>query len=533
MLVNLEQARKRAKELVRSGRAATLAEAQREIARELGYASWPKLVHAFDRTNVVAALRRARRRARRPRARAARGASRPSGRIRGWRSASATRRGFATAPAPAGRWSGPPLFYVARSRVAVDTVTAAARPARARSGPERPGRRGVDEPLDRVRARRCAARTAAARRGAAPDDNDSLYHSVEPADDACLRLLLERHATVNGTNALHHALDYERLEPVRLLLEHGGDPNESSDWPALHHAVLRGRSPEFVRLLVEHGADPRARDGHGRTAYQHAFRRGRADLATTLEQLGSPTDVQPADRALNAIAAGGDVAARSLDEDAPDVLIELAMSDAETLARVVDAVGPDVQRAVGRRPTRNAAAPGGLVRSPGARRAPPTARRRPERRGRDGVRDADRLGGGGLPLHARPPERQLLGSRRRLRRGRPAPGRRGRDDPVQGCRDVLVAPVGLAPFFDSRARRVESSSESRREGNDVSGTVSESENPAIPSPTPKATRPEDEPGLVAEPARPAGPPPPLLPLEPARRGLRLPQGLRAASTSRR
>ena len=44
--INLEQARKRAKELVRAGEAPTLAAAQREIARQLGYDSWPKLVHA-------------------------------------------------------------------------------------------------------------------------------------------------------------------------------------------------------------------------------------------------------------------------------------------------------------------------------------------------------------------------------------------------------------------------------------------------------------------------------------------------------
>jgi ankyrin repeat protein len=145
---------------------------------------------------------------------------------------------------------------------------------------------------------------------------------------------------VPGTNALHHALDYERLEPVRLLLEHGGEPNEYPDWPALHHAVLRGRSPEFARLLVAHGADPTARDENGRTAYQHAIRRGSAALAETLRELGSPTEVTGADRALNAIASGGPVDGGALDDDAPDVLIELAMTDATTLARVVAAVGP-------------------------------------------------------------------------------------------------------------------------------------------------------------------------------------------------
>jgi len=46
MKIDIEQARKQAKELVRSGQAETLTDAQRVIARELGYESWPKLVHA-------------------------------------------------------------------------------------------------------------------------------------------------------------------------------------------------------------------------------------------------------------------------------------------------------------------------------------------------------------------------------------------------------------------------------------------------------------------------------------------------------
>ncbi|HEU5363250.1 MAG TPA: ankyrin repeat domain-containing protein [Gaiellaceae bacterium] len=246
----------------------------------------------------------------------------------------------ADAVRPGGPLDLPPLFYVVRSRVATDTVPAARDLLERGADPNGPGgeqwtnlsiacARG-DAPLARLLLEA----------GANPNDNDSLYHSVEPADDACLRLLLAHGATVPGTNALHHALDYERREPVRLLLEHGGDPNDPPTWPALHHATLRGRSPELVRLLVAHGADPAARDENGRTAYQHAVRRGNATAAETLRELGSPTELTDADRALNAIAAGGPVDAAALDSDAPDVLIELGMSDAETLARVVDAVGP-------------------------------------------------------------------------------------------------------------------------------------------------------------------------------------------------
>jgi ankyrin repeat protein len=346
MQINLEQARKRAKELVRSGRAATLAEAQREIAGQLGYESWPKLVHAFDPSTLVerfvahAGERGGASASTSHRALELLDAF-PAIRSDPWVAltlgdASAVR----DAASPGGPLARPPLFYVARSRVAAETVTAARDLLSRGADPNGPGgeewtnlsiacARG-DEPLVRLLLDA----------GAEPNDNDSLYHSVEPREDACLRLLLEHGAIESGTAALHHALDYERLGPVRLLLEHGADPNEPDDRPALHHAVFRGRSPAFVRLLVEHGADLAARDGKGRTAYQHAVRRGRADVAETLRELGSPTAVDDADRALKAIATGGRVDGAALDTDAADVLIELAMTDAQTLARVIDAVGP-------------------------------------------------------------------------------------------------------------------------------------------------------------------------------------------------
>ena len=49
MKIDIAQARKRAKELVKSGQAATLADAQLRIARELGYTGWPALLHATVR----------------------------------------------------------------------------------------------------------------------------------------------------------------------------------------------------------------------------------------------------------------------------------------------------------------------------------------------------------------------------------------------------------------------------------------------------------------------------------------------------
>src|SRR5690606_4293902 len=60
IVIDLEQARTRAKEALARARAADpttpmrLADAQREIARELGYPSWPRLVRDVERFDSVA-----------------------------------------------------------------------------------------------------------------------------------------------------------------------------------------------------------------------------------------------------------------------------------------------------------------------------------------------------------------------------------------------------------------------------------------------------------------------------------------------
>ena len=56
-------------------------------------------------------------------------------------------------------------------------------------------------------------------RGADPDDGESVYHSIEAGSTECLEILLERGATVRGTNALGNA--QRRPDMQRLLLERG------------------------------------------------------------------------------------------------------------------------------------------------------------------------------------------------------------------------------------------------------------------------------------------------------------------------
>jgi len=191
--------------------------------------------------------------------------------------------------------------------------------------------------------------------GADPDDGESLYHSTESPDPACLALLLQHGATAIHTNALAHALDDERLEHVRLLLAAGADPNGHAH---VAHAVRRGRGPEVVRLLAEHGADvdrPGGETWRGdvplRTPYQHARLRARDDLADTLAQLGASTTVDPADAAVESLARGERPTAplpERFDVDAQEVVVLSALGGHVEV--IVEAVGPGFRGVVGGSP---------------------------------------------------------------------------------------------------------------------------------------------------------------------------------------
>ena len=141
--------------------------------------------------------------------------------------------------------------------------------------------------------------------GAQTEDGESLYHSSEHADPACVRLLLEYGASPRGKNALKHMLDCEDAEGLRLLLAAGADPNELNPQgdTALHWAVGRGRSVEIVANLLDAGAAVDARRRDGRTAYALAVRSGQTEAAKLLESGGADTKIETVDRPIGELTA--------------------------------------------------------------------------------------------------------------------------------------------------------------------------------------------------------------------------------------
>jgi ankyrin repeat protein len=68
---------------------------------------------------------------------------------------------------------------------------------------------------------------------------------------------------LDGFPPLIDILDVDRddkIDVMRLLLHYGArvDQRGINDWTPLHYAVVRGNL-EAVKLLLEHGADPQAR----------------------------------------------------------------------------------------------------------------------------------------------------------------------------------------------------------------------------------------------------------------------------------
>lgn len=181
--------------------------------------------------------------------------------------------------------------------------------------------------------------------GANPTDGESLHHAAERFHRQCLELLLEYGADVNargewGNTPLYFLLRYWDLaaspatrQGVLWLLDHGADPGVRCGVEAetsLHAAARTGQDADIVRTLLERGADVNARRGDGRTAWLLAARHGHERLAALLESFGADRERLDAAGELLAACGRGDAdAARRF--AAPEVVASLAGEDLNML----------------------------------------------------------------------------------------------------------------------------------------------------------------------------------------------------------
>lgn len=161
--------------------------------------------------------------------------------------------------------------------------------------------------------------------GADPNDNESLYHSLEAP--ACTRLLLQAGAVVTGTNALGRALDLDDLETFRLLLSRAAGAEELKGGRLLLWAIRRRRSAAHIAALLEAGADPAVRTRDGVSARTQALRYGLPEVAELLREAGVAADPGEDEMFLAACARGDAEAARRIQARRPD--LPMALSEAQ------------------------------------------------------------------------------------------------------------------------------------------------------------------------------------------------------------
>ena len=173
--------------------------------------------------------------------------------------------------------------------------------------------------------------------GADPNDEETPYHAAEGYDEDALKALLEsgRLDSTSLTTLLLRKADWHDTDGIRLLLEHGANPNGMTRWhhTALHQALRRDNRIENIVLLLEHGADFSLREGHsGITGIAIAAHRGRGDVLRLLTERGIAWGLEGADRLLAACATADDVSIRELTAADPTLSVPLLARGGQLLA---------------------------------------------------------------------------------------------------------------------------------------------------------------------------------------------------------
>jgi hypothetical protein len=164
--------------------------------------------------------------------------------------------------------------------------------------------------------------------GADPNDEETPYHAAEGYDHAVLKALLEsgKLNSTSMTTLLVRKGDWHDTEGIRLLLEHGADPNAMAFWKnsPLHHAVLRDNRLANIALMLDHGGDPSLKNLHnGKSAASIAARRGRGDVLRLVAERGFDPILEGAERLIAACATADDAAIGAIVESEPLMVAEL------------------------------------------------------------------------------------------------------------------------------------------------------------------------------------------------------------------
>jgi ankyrin repeat protein len=179
-------------------------------------------------------------------------------------------------------------------------------------------------------------------RGADPNDEETAYHAIESYDNTVLKILLES-GKLNQrslSTALLRKCDWHDLDGLRLVLEHGANPNWMTVWglTALHQAIRRDNRLAIVETLLDRGADPAIPNREGKSAIWIAVRRGRADALDLFEKRGTPINFNGVDALIAGCARNHKETIRSILAAEPQLKSEL-IDEGGTLLAEFSGVG--------------------------------------------------------------------------------------------------------------------------------------------------------------------------------------------------
>lgn len=174
-------------------------------------------------------------------------------------------------------------------------------------------------------------------RGIDPNDGETAYHVSEGYDLTVMKIIVEsgRLNDEKMTTLLARKADWHDFEGQKYLLEHGADPNWGTLWGGtpFHQALRRDNGIEIIDQMLDHGAHPAIvseRDEGSGTAI--AARRGRGDVLALLERRGIPIALEGVDVLIAACARNDEDAIRAIVEREPELVRALKAEGGQLLA---------------------------------------------------------------------------------------------------------------------------------------------------------------------------------------------------------
>jgi len=176
-------------------------------------------------------------------------------------------------------------------------------------------------------------------RGADPNDGECLYQAAGHRDLACVELLLAHGATVAGTWALEVVVHADDGRGVGLLLDTAEQVAQMAT-AVLPDAAATASLPVVAALLIA-GADPEARDSEGVSALRHAVRAGASESASALLDHGAPADATDIDRFVGACMRADRAAIGQLLAAQPDLRDWLTEDDRSAIVEAAGSFGSE------------------------------------------------------------------------------------------------------------------------------------------------------------------------------------------------